>query len=132
MEKEIRLKKSWLITDEANGILIQRMDEGSYLEAQDSYDCFEQCFQLKGTKPIYFLSDMRGVKGISKEARKVTAADAKDAKFYAVAALINSGVSKILGNFMIRLNKHPHPVKMFTDETEAIAWLKKQREAAGL
>jgi len=132
MEKKVRLKKSWLIVDEANGIVIQRMDEGAYLEAQDSYNCFDQCFQLKGKEPIYFLSDMRAVKGMSKEARKVTAADAKDANFHAVAALINSGVSKILGNFVIRLNKHEHPVKMFTNEAEAIAWLKKQREAAGL
>lgn len=113
--------------DVQTGLVVQRMDEGTYMEAQDSLDCFEECFKLKGREPIYFLSDMRGVKGMSKEARKVTAADAKEAKFYAVAALINSGISKVLGNFVIRLNKHEHPVRMFTKEEEAIAWLEKQR-----
>jgi len=131
MEKKIRLKKSWLYVDEQTGLVIQRMDKGIYMDAQDSFDCFEECFKLKGGEPIYFLSDMRGVSGMSKEARKVTAADAKKANFYAVAALINSGVSKILGNFVIRLNKHEHPVRMFTREEEAVAWLEKQRLANG-
>ena len=42
----------------------------------------------------------------------------------ATAILVNSGVSKILGNFFIRAKKQPYPIKLFTKDTVAIDWLK--------
>ncbi len=52
----------------------------------------------------------------------------KEARFQkqliAQAILINSLATRIIGNFIIRINQRPSVNKLFTDEKEAIAWLK--------
>ena len=42
----------------------------------------------------------------------------------AMALLIKSPVSKVLGNIFLGINKPPYPTKLFTDKEEAIKWLK--------
>jgi hypothetical protein len=40
------------------------------------------------------------------------------------AFMINSMAMKLISNFYLRINKPERPTKMFTNEEEAIAWLK--------
>jgi hypothetical protein len=48
----------------------------------------------------------------------------------AVAMLIRSHVSRVIGNFFIGLNKTRFPFRMFSDLDEAVAWLLAARDAA--
>lgn len=43
---------------------------------------------------------------------------------YALALLIASPVSRLLGNFFLGFNKGEYPVKLFTSIEEATSWLK--------
>lgn len=73
-------------------------------------------------KPI--LVDMRGFKNMDRGAREYFAKES--AKITTAAALlVDTPVSKVLGNLLIGLNRLSHPVKLFTSEAEAVEWLKK-------
>ncbi|WP_037350404.1 DUF7793 family protein [Saprospira grandis] len=131
MRTEIQLKKSLLYMDEQTGILVQRLGQGAYLEAEDSLEWIEAAYQIRGSQPLYFLADMRGLRGQSKEARRISGERDPRLNIAAGAGLINNGASKILGNFMLSLNKISHPIRLFTNEREAVKWLLEIREKKG-
>ncbi|EJF54581.1 hypothetical protein SapgrDRAFT_2932 [Saprospira grandis DSM 2844] len=117
--------------DEQTGILVQRLGQGAYLEAEDSLEWIEAAYQIRGSQPLYFLADMRGLRGQSKEARRISGERDPRLNIAAGAGLINNGASKILGNFMLSLNKISHPIRLFTNEREAVKWLLEIREKKG-
>ena len=67
--------------------------------------------------------DIREVKSVTKEARETLAVDEGIKFVSACAMLINSPVSKIIGNFFLTINKPSLPNRIFTDREEALKWL---------
>lgn len=76
----------------------------------------------KQRRPL--LVDMRQLKSQSREARTYYGSTEVAKTTSAIALLIGSRVSTIIANFVISLTKSNIPTKLFTDETEALAWLK--------
>lgn len=75
-----------------------------------------------GTKfPI--LIDARGIKSMSREARNFFTANGRNTNTCAFAIVIDSSVSKVVGNFFLGINKPVVPTKLFTDERSALEWL---------
>src|SRR5689334_19057038 len=69
------------------------------------------------------LIDMRGIKSTTREARKHMAA--AGAKLVKAAALITgSAINRTLGNIFLAIDKPPVPIRLFTNEASARAWLK--------
>lgn len=68
------------------------------------------------------LFDIREVKSTSKDARDFMANEGNDLVI-ASALLINSSVTKMIGNFFISVSKPKNPTKIFTDEEKATEWL---------
>jgi hypothetical protein len=77
----------------------------------------------KGKKRPLF-SDIRDIKSADRESREYAASEEVVNVVSAMALLIGSPISKVIGNFFLGLNKPKFPVKLFTSETEAIEWLK--------
>lgn len=77
---------------------------------------------LKGEKAL-LLSDIRGMKSITREARTRLAGEESIKLAAAQAVVVDSGFSKVIGNFLIGLNKTPYPTKLFTSEAKAREWL---------
>jgi hypothetical protein len=77
-------------------------------------------FQRQVHYPIY--CDIRGMKKADKAARDFLA---KEGSSYTkgVAIIVDSPMTKIIGNFYLGLNKPTAPTKMFTDKQEALAFL---------
>ena len=74
------------------------------------------------------LVDLRIVHSMAREARMYYAGE-ETAKWESAAALIiSSGAGRMLGNFFMGLNKPLFPTKLFTDENEALNWLKGLRK----
>lgn len=71
-----------------------------------------------------FLADARKLKKVEKEAREFYASAATGDVCEAVAIMAETRVSKVLINFFMKINKPAYPMRMFTDEEEAIEWLK--------
>ena len=65
--------------------------------------------------------DARNVKTASRATRQDLAASAQP---ISVAVLVDSSVSRVLGNVFLGFNKPAYPTQLFTSEDEAVAWLK--------
>ncbi|MEX0967993.1 MAG: hypothetical protein WD077_12195 [Bacteroidia bacterium] len=82
--------------------------------------------RLEKSQNISFpvLLDARIVKSITKDARDYLATEEAVANVTAGALLIDSKVSKVMANFYMMINKPAMPFKVFTDEEQAMKWLR--------
>ena len=111
--------KTWLGED---GILRGIVKPGHEMTGADAEENLALTANLCGGCPCPILVDLRATKGFSREARVTYAG--KSGSFSAVALLIHSSLSRILGSFLMGLNKPVIPLRLFTDEEEALVWLK--------
>ena len=80
-------------------------------------------YELAGRARTLVLVDTRGVRWQSREARDYfTSANAEEAT-RAVALVVGSPISRVLGSFFLRFEKHRFPTALFDDEDKAIDWL---------
>lgn len=84
----------------------------------------EAVHKVKQGKKRPLLIDLAKAKSLSREERAYYSSDIAAKVLTAVALLINSPLSRILGNFFKGLNKPAFPLQLFTSEDEAIDWLK--------
>lgn len=92
-------------------------------QARDSVREFAR--ELKVT-PILLIYDMEGTKKIEKEARSYLT-NLPEPLTKACSVLVGSTLSRMLGNFLIGLNKPPFPAKLFTNKEKAADWLLQYR-----
>jgi len=71
------------------------------------------------------LVDLREVESIDRPAREFFMD--QNAGYHAVALVVGSPSTKMLANFFMGLKRGPIPVRMFTDEADAVAWLQAQK-----
>jgi hypothetical protein len=78
-------------------------------------------FQQQVDYPIF--CDIRSMKNADKAARDFLA---KEGSSYTkgVAVIVDSPMTKIIGNFYLGLNKPTSPTKMFTEREDALEYLK--------
>ena len=76
----------------------------------------------KGKLP--FVIDIRNIRSITREAREYLASAEASEPLTAVGLLTTSPISRVIGNFFLGLNRPPHPIRMFTSEEDAVAWLR--------
>jgi hypothetical protein len=83
-----------------------------------------QAKMLDGGKPLPFLMDIRRARSLSREARSYFAGEESAVVFAATALLVSSPLSRAIGNFFLGLNKPKMQTRLFTDENEALTWLR--------
>ena len=69
------------------------------------------------------LIDMTNVKSMDYDSRKYIAEETGDI-ISAVALITKSAIGRVVGNFFIGINKPDYPARLFSNENEAIIWLK--------
>jgi hypothetical protein len=79
--------------------------------------------ELSGDQAYPILVDMRNIRSISKEARDHFAMRGRKPGVVAIAMLVSSPLSRIIGNFFLGLNQPVVPTRMFTERTSAEAWI---------
>ena len=72
--------------------------------------------------------DMRQTVKITREARNYYAGERTASIQRATALLIDSPLSAVIANFFMGLNKPLSPTRMFTNEDDAIAWLREHSD----
>jgi len=77
-------------------------------------------FQNKADFPVY--CDIRGLKSADKAARDYLAKEGSSFT-KGVAVLVDSPMSKIIGNFYMGLNRPTTPTRLFTNGDEALKYL---------
>jgi len=120
MDKEIintRTAKFWKDED---GIIHNVIIQNSEMNLEDAKENIEVLKILGNGVAEYLLSDVRLAKMVSKEAKDYSA----NAPVINNAILVDSPMTKIMGNLFIRISKPLYNNKIFTDEKEALQWLK--------
>ncbi|HEY0734978.1 MAG TPA: hypothetical protein VGD69_08735 [Herpetosiphonaceae bacterium] len=90
-------------------------------DAQTDAGVFDKLGQRK---PFTVLLDLRKLKSQEREAREFYSQPGHTPGLVAVAILIGSPMSRVIGNFFMGFNKSNIPARLFTSEADAIGWLK--------
>jgi hypothetical protein len=118
---EVRTHIIWL---EDDGIVRVKVKPNIQIHLQDAQAAMRAVSGVCGGKRCPALVDMRGLVAMDREARLFFAGE-ETAKVESAAALvIDSPLSRAVGNFFMGLNKPIIPTRLFTSEAEGLAWLK--------
>lgn len=105
-------------------LVIKFIDNGFEADLDEIILHIEAGKKLTDNKKAPVLVDVReSFHSLTKEAQEMAA---KEENKLAEAILVKAFHQRLIGTFFLKLShqKNKHPVKMFTDETEAIQWLK--------
>lgn len=97
---------------------------GSQETLDDAKHHLEIMRTLANGRILPALVDLRGIKSTTREAREFYGSDDYAQVVCAAALVVDSPVSRVIGNFYLGLNKGVYPLKLFTNESHALEWLK--------
>ena len=120
-----RTQRTWL---DEEGILHAEAVHGAAQTLEDAEACVAFMWEVAGQRRRPVLIDLRQARSMDRATRAYYAGPATASKQIAVGILIESPLSRVLGNFFLGLNKPIMPTRLFTSEAEALAWLRGYRE----
>ncbi len=118
---ELRAFTTWL---NENDICYTMVKNDADIQLQDAIENTAAVKEISEGKVYPMLVNLKGIKTISKDARDHFSMQGRTPGVTAIAMLIKSPVSKIIGNFFLGLNRSAVPSRLFTSEEKAIEWLK--------
>jgi hypothetical protein len=104
-------------------LLRGRFLPGAEVELADARENLEASARLIGGRAVPVLVDLRPVKSQSAEARALLAGPDAGQVGCAVALVIGSPLSRVLGSFYLRFNRPGTPTRLFASVEEAERWL---------
>ena len=112
----------WLGTD---GVLRSVVRPGAVVSAEDAREGIEMYLRAARGKKRPILIHLENMKYISTEAKDTYAKSVDATQYLSAVALVVSGtpVARALANSFVRFSSPPFPVRVFEDETAALAWL---------
>ena len=116
---ETRTGRIWL----ADGFLYVSYDPGAELDVEDAHADTDIMQMLAGGRRRPALVDISRVKKVSAEARRVYAGPRLSDSVVALALVVGSPVSRIIGNFYLGINRPRSETRLFGSRSEARAWL---------
>jgi hypothetical protein len=97
--------------------------DGAEMTLDDAREALATTERVAGGERRPVLVDLRKIKGQSREARQHFVGEHAARISARVALLVGSPVSRVVGNFFLRLNVQRTPTELFTSEEAAVAWL---------
>jgi hypothetical protein len=83
--------------------------------------------KLANGRRLPILVDLRNIRSTDRDARKLYSSSDFAACVSAAALLVESAVSRVIGNFYLGLNKSGYPTRLFNNEPDARKWLEQYR-----
>jgi hypothetical protein len=105
------------------GILYCIFTEGLVMDLSIATHCVEKRIGLSNGISYPCVIDMCGVRSVNKEARDFLATKGSEL-ITAGALIVGSALTRTLGNIFLHINKPEVPLKLFSDKTTALEWLK--------
>jgi hypothetical protein len=118
---ELRAFTSWLGND---GMCYTVVKPNAIVSLEDAMENSCSIKEISGDITYPLLVNLKEINSISKEARDHFSMKNRTPGVTAIAMLVSSPVSRIIGNFFLGMNKTVVPTKLFTIEIEAVSWLK--------
>lgn len=125
INKEAIISVAWLGLGE-DGILRVRIVEGAHIDRDMARLHYETMMRLTEGKTVPVLIDARADFSFDKEAYDF--GSKHTAHRVATAVLVRNVWSKAMTNAYLTFFKPVSPHKLFTNEADAIAWLKEQEQ----
>lgn len=124
MKGPVQVNDAVLSIDEDSILNIEFLPN-SYHTLQKALDNLEMEKRLFGDNDYYCLTivDIRNIVGVSKEVRALAKTEVITKNHEAFALIINSALSRLIGNFFLGINKPKVPIKLFEDKESAKKWL---------
>ena len=125
VQNEIRTRIAVVRLGE-DGIIRQTVAAGAEETLADAQASIQAAMSLSGGRRSPVLVDLRGIKSQEREARIYYNSPVAVRVSNAIALLVGSRTSMLIANFFITItaNSSGRPTKLFTEEAEAIKWLK--------
>lgn len=109
----------WL-TEPVLGIYIKGP---SSLDTEDTDAIFKAFDVLGVVAPTPLLADIRRLRGVSLGVRTHMSSERAGRYLSRVALVADSPLTRTIGNFFMRLDRPPFPVRIFDGDDEALSWL---------
>jgi hypothetical protein len=107
-----------------DGLLLSEALPGAGQTLADARESVAAYGALNGGKRRPLLVDLRAAgKPMDREAREYYAGPELAAVVSAAALLVTSPIGRVIGTFFLRLSRTATPIRMFTEEREALDWL---------
>lgn len=110
-------------TLDPRGFIISRVAPLAEINLEHAKENTAKVRELSGDVVYPILVDIRKIRSISKEARDHFAMRGRKPGVVAIAMLVSSPLSRIIGNFFLGLNRPVVPTRMFTDRDQAESWI---------
>jgi len=114
-----RLDVFWL-TERVLGIQIKGPCS---IDGDDAERIFVAFDQLGVLAPTALLADIRTLRGVSLGVRTRMSSERAGRYLARVALVADNPLTRTIGNFFMRLNRPPFPLRIFDGEDEALRWL---------
>ncbi len=110
-------------TLDPRGFILSRVAPLAEIDLEHARENSAKVRELSGDQVYPILVDIRKIRSISKEARDHFAMRDRKPGVIAIAMLVSSPLSRIIGNFFLGLNQPAVPTRMFTDRDMAERWI---------
>jgi len=118
---EVTCYHTWMGKDGVGRTKVKLGADVTLKEAKENSDAVNSFY--KGDK-FPLLIDARGIRSMTRDARNQFSLKGRESGVKAFAIIIDSTISKVVGNFFMGINKPIVPARLFTNEEEALVWLK--------
>ena len=108
-----------------DGILIVRIHKGTQQQPAHARENLSAAIDVAAGRRPPLLVDITGSPPLSAESRHLYSGQALDSSFSALALLVEaSPLGRMMGNLYFRVARPGIPMHLFTDEAQAVAWLR--------
>ena len=124
-EIQTSMSRIWLGSD---GIIRQINAPGTIIDVERSREALAAFRQAGGEGPKLIYTDITGIVSADAGSRRFGVSEEYTREVKAMGLRGGSAVSRMIGNFFMRLNRPPYPTRLFATEEQAVAWLETFRE----
>jgi hypothetical protein len=101
---------------------------GADVTLEDAKETMASYLKINKGKRLPLFVDTKTMKSLAREARRYYASEEAARVASAVAIIVGTPVSRVLGNFYLGLSNPHLPTRLFSSEDEALKWLKEYLE----
>ena len=114
-----------------DGLVEFRYKRGAVVDIDAARSLVGAAKELMGDRqPCGGLVIVGDVKKVTRDARQFFSQSEENQQVSThVALVVTSPIARMIGNFMMGLNKPVIPTRMFTDQGQAVAWLKESESS---
>lgn len=105
-------------------VLIATYKKGRRITLEVARDIVRERLAFTEGRAVKVLLIDRGVSSFDKAARDYLASPEGSNLITAAAILCESSATAVIGNFFVKVNKPPIPVRLFTNRERAMGWLR--------